>query len=260
MKKWFGFTLLLLALGVWGCDNCGNSIVEAEEGEECDDGNFDDGDGCSSLCTWEPGYGPQSSTPVDSGTTQTQPSNPTPSQPSNPTPIQTTPVCGNGTVESGEECDDGNTKNGDGCSSSCKTETTSCPEIGSNCSHDSCCNGGLYACENGVIVAYDCNGGSYCDSYDGLFDCVDSCSSSDTSYDMLGVGDCDGEDEAFEYSMCKKGETTGKYGEFWGYFAYGYCTDENNIMYCSNGELIEDSCECIGNETDDGAFDDYCAE
>ncbi len=32
------------------------------------------------------------------------------------------PVCGNGVVEEGEECDDGNTENGDGCSSSCLIE------------------------------------------------------------------------------------------------------------------------------------------
>jgi len=34
------------------------------------------------------------------------------------------PVCGNGILESGEECDDGNTKNGDGCSSACQKEKT----------------------------------------------------------------------------------------------------------------------------------------
>ncbi|MBD3157132.1 hypothetical protein GF369_04875 [Candidatus Peregrinibacteria bacterium] len=31
-------------------------------------------------------------------------------------------VCGNGTVEEGEECDDGNTEDGDGCDSNCKIE------------------------------------------------------------------------------------------------------------------------------------------
>ena len=31
-------------------------------------------------------------------------------------------VCGNGNVETGEDCDDGNNKNGDGCSDSCKVE------------------------------------------------------------------------------------------------------------------------------------------
>ncbi len=33
-----------------------------------------------------------------------------------------TPVCGNGTVESGEQCDDGNTRSGDGCSTTCQVE------------------------------------------------------------------------------------------------------------------------------------------
>ena len=37
-------------------------------------------------------------------------------------------VCGNGTVESGEQCDDHNTTNGDGCSSTCMVESTSCVE------------------------------------------------------------------------------------------------------------------------------------
>jgi len=35
---------------------------------------------------------------------------------------EVTAVCGNGTVESGEQCDDGNTTSGDGCDSSCQTE------------------------------------------------------------------------------------------------------------------------------------------
>ncbi len=30
------------------------------------------------------------------------------------------PVCGNGVFEQNEECDDGNTVDGDGCSSACK--------------------------------------------------------------------------------------------------------------------------------------------
>ena len=34
------------------------------------------------------------------------------------------PSCGNGVVESGEQCDDSNTNNGDGCSSACLTEST----------------------------------------------------------------------------------------------------------------------------------------
>jgi cysteine-rich repeat protein len=35
---------------------------------------------------------------------------------------ETTPVCGNGDTEFGEQCDDGNQQDGDGCSSACKLE------------------------------------------------------------------------------------------------------------------------------------------
>lgn len=38
-------------------------------------------------------------------------------------------VCGNGIVESGEECDDGNLANGDGCDSSCMDEPAQVPEF-----------------------------------------------------------------------------------------------------------------------------------
>ncbi len=33
------------------------------------------------------------------------------------------PVCGNGALETGEQCDDGNTTSGDGCSATCQTES-----------------------------------------------------------------------------------------------------------------------------------------
>jgi len=37
--------------------------------------------------------------------------------------IYLTPVCGNGVIETGETCDDGNTVNGDGCFENCTTES-----------------------------------------------------------------------------------------------------------------------------------------
>ncbi len=37
-------------------------------------------------------------------------------------PLNVTPVCGNGVVEGSEQCDDGNTVDGDGCSATCTTE------------------------------------------------------------------------------------------------------------------------------------------
>ncbi|MDP3026579.1 MAG: MopE-related protein [Nanoarchaeota archaeon] len=64
---------------------CGNN--KTETGEECDDGNLINGDGCSSICK-----------------------------------LETAVVCGNNKTELGEECDDGNLIDDDGCSSECKTE------------------------------------------------------------------------------------------------------------------------------------------
>ncbi|MEP6862757.1 MAG: myxococcus cysteine-rich repeat containing protein [Deltaproteobacteria bacterium] len=43
---------------------------------------------------------------------------------------QQQPTCGNGVVDPGETCDDGNTNNGDGCSSTCQTENTAAPRVG----------------------------------------------------------------------------------------------------------------------------------
>ncbi|MDC3961666.1 DUF4215 domain-containing protein [Polyangium jinanense] len=64
---------------------CGDGIVHP--GEECDDGNVVDGDGCQADCT-----------------------------------LPSASVCGNGVRETGEQCDDSNTKNLDGCDSACKFE------------------------------------------------------------------------------------------------------------------------------------------
>ena len=49
------------------------------------------------------------------------------------------PVCGNGILEQGEGCDDGNTVNGDGCSSICQLECISEPEVCDGIDND--CNG-----------------------------------------------------------------------------------------------------------------------
>ena len=35
---------------------CGDGIVETSQHEQCDDGNAVPGDGCSGICTLEPGY------------------------------------------------------------------------------------------------------------------------------------------------------------------------------------------------------------
>jgi cysteine-rich repeat protein len=64
--------------------DCGDAVLEF--GEECDDGNSEDGDGCTAECRMEPS------------------------------------TCGNGLREGSEACDDGNSLSGDGCSADCKSD------------------------------------------------------------------------------------------------------------------------------------------
>lgn len=94
---------------------CGNG--NQEDGEECDDGNLVDGDGCSSICEIEeipePYCGDE--TCNNDETCSTCPSD------CGQCPVE--PFCGDGNLDEGEECDDGNLINGDGCSSECKIET-----------------------------------------------------------------------------------------------------------------------------------------
>jgi cysteine-rich repeat protein len=54
------------------------------------------------------------------------------------------PVCGNGVVEAGEQCDDGNNANGDCCSSQCQREAAGspCTSDGDACTTDACDAGG----------------------------------------------------------------------------------------------------------------------
>ena len=93
---------------------CGNGITET--GEECDDGNTINGDGCSSTCTTETStYAPSTGTATIE----------TPSSGSGGGIQYTGPaICGNGNIDVGEDCDDGNTTDGDGCSSTCGKEVS----------------------------------------------------------------------------------------------------------------------------------------
>ena len=88
---------------VYGPSNSSNTVLGSEQ---CDDGNKIPFDGCSPTCTNEPLC----------GTTNTYLANPT------PTTYQCFAHCGDGLVLPPEQCDDGNTLNGDGCDSNCKVE------------------------------------------------------------------------------------------------------------------------------------------
>ena len=88
---------------------CGNGVLEEHLGEECDDGNRNKAgkgaDGCNNACKVQNGWECDED---ESGKSYCE---------------LIPKTCGNGIFEPelGEQCDDGNKKNGDGCNRLCKT-------------------------------------------------------------------------------------------------------------------------------------------
>ena len=81
-------------------------------------------------------------------------------------------VCGNSIVEAGEQCDDGNTLDGDCCSSTCQFEAVDspCPD-GQFCNGSETCDG-AGSCQAGTPV--DCNDGVGCTD-DSCDEAADAC-------------------------------------------------------------------------------------
>ncbi len=137
---------------------CGDGIQNL--GEACDDGNTNNGDGCSSECKVElncecKDFGQ----PCEcSGKEEPKPEN----------------KCGNGVRESGEECDDGNLQNGDGCPVDCSyiEDGYGCPPSGGACW---LLNPPEPPPEDDKCGDYELNEGEQCD--DGAKDDGDGCSS-----------------------------------------------------------------------------------
>ncbi len=94
---------------------CGDGAVAA--GEQCDDGNNVDGDGCDSQCRNEEGCGNgriEGGEACDDGNRD--------NGDGCDANCQVEVVCGNAQIEGDEQCDDGNNTNGDGCSATCQVE------------------------------------------------------------------------------------------------------------------------------------------
>jgi cysteine-rich repeat protein len=93
--------------------------------EQCEDGNSANGDGCTSSCTLEfCGDGIIN----NNGTEACDP--PGTALCTNSCTIRDLAFCGDGEMDGGEECDDGNTDDGDGCSASCELEPAPMPDAG----------------------------------------------------------------------------------------------------------------------------------
>ena len=117
-----------------GALKCGNGKVEAGEG--CDDGATTVGDGCDAACKVELGGACTANEGCQSGACNLTGGN--------PGVCVAAGICGNGVRETGEACDDGNTKAADGCNATCKIETgTSCNDKTPGVVGDSGCESGV---------------------------------------------------------------------------------------------------------------------
>ena len=151
---------------------CGNGVLE--EGEECDDGNWDYGDGCDDFCIVECGYeceGPNcytvcgdmikaGSESCDSTIGCAEYCLPLPEfdceKDSNICHPEGEVYCGDGLVTGEEECDDMNNENGDCCNEFCKLECGFYWHDEHRC--DTFCGDGIIAGDE------ECDGGEDCTS------------------------------------------------------------------------------------------------
>jgi len=141
---------------------CGNGVIDP--GEECDDGNTTSGDGCSSSCQIEPGWqcpGGATGVGADAGTGDAGAGDAaTTADGGSPAGGKCVQIkCGDGIVETGEACDDGNAVSGDGCSATCQVEKGwSCPTPNQPCVAAKCGDGvvaGTETCDDGNTVSGD---------------------------------------------------------------------------------------------------------
>ncbi|MBM4319358.1 MAG: DUF4215 domain-containing protein, partial [Deltaproteobacteria bacterium] len=197
---------------------CGDGIVGA--GEVCDDGNLDEGDGCRNDCTLPPNCPPPGT--VNGHPDRCSASCPCPAGEGDcdgngqcganlvcgqdngarsglaaDVDVCTAPGCGDGIVGLGEECDDGDLDDGDGCNSQCRT-VLRCPPAGLQpghpdyCTADCPCPAGGGDCDDatqcaaGLVCGQD-NGARF-----GLPAAVDVCTAAGCGDGIVGPGEqCD---------------------------------------------------------------------
>ncbi|MCP5468137.1 MAG: DUF4215 domain-containing protein [Deltaproteobacteria bacterium] len=235
MKRWkwlvLPFSLLVLAAAGCGDDeDCGNGVVDA--GEQCDDGNNINGDGCENTCTI--------------------------------TIVEDT--CGDGILDDGEECDDGNADDTDACLSTCVAATCGDGQVqegveacddGNNVDGDGCqadCAVTLNFCSNGIHEI-----GEECD--DGNTDNGDGCES-DCKLTPLG-GDCgngvkEGDEECDDADLNNKDGCTVQCKEnVCGDFIVNVGVEECDDGNTDNGDGCESDCKLtpLGGNCTNGALD-----
>ncbi|MBW2398913.1 MAG: alkaline phosphatase family protein, partial [Deltaproteobacteria bacterium] len=179
--------------------------------------------------------------------------------------VLNTSVCGDWVVSAGEDCDDGNTADGDCCSSTCSYETPGSPcDDGDACTSPDTCDG-AGSCDAGAPVVCDdslfCNGVESCDSGlgcqagsppncdDGTFCTDDSCDEGLTQcVNAVVHGNCsnglfcDGDETCDPALDCQAGTPV----------------DCNDGLLCTDDACIEATDQCANTPVvcDNGSFCD----
>lgn len=171
---------------------CGDGVLDADLGETCDDGNAENGDGCSATCDVEVGFecagdGNPCYTVCGDGILSAAEQCDEGLGNAGATcnaDCTLTAFCGDGLVAPGEECDDGNAVDGDGCAASCQVEVGFvCGAPGEPCDVTVCGDGiiaGAEVCDEGANNGpgyaqcnYDCTWGPFCG--DGVVQASEMC-------------------------------------------------------------------------------------
>ena len=153
-------------------------------------------------------------------------------------------VCGNGVLDAGEDCDDGNTVDGDCCSSLCFFEVAGslCSDDGNVCTDNLCDGAGACAAINNNAPCDDglfCNGPDACfggtcnthagDPCAGGTECADSCDEAAGDCNTAADTPCSDDGNVCTDNLCD---------------GAGACATINNNAPCDDGDVctLGDSC------------------
>jgi len=190
------------------------------------------------------------------------------------------PTCGNGILDPGEDCDDGNTQSGDGCSKLCKLEcgyTCNCGDPTKLCIYLVVCGDGIRssseACDDGNTNSGDgCSANCQVEAHwqchvpgrrctptcgDGILLGTETCDDGNTV-----AGDGCGENCLIEGAgqYCGDGVISGAEecddGAFNNDAEYGACTTKCRYSFCGDG-IVNGSEECdLGNDRNGAVYGD----
>ncbi len=226
---------------------CADGTINA--GEQCDDGNTSNGDGCNNACQCEYTW-------VDSGGCGTPPCNAV-QKPQSGTSLSAqcaatsqciSCLCGNGAPDAGEECDDSNSANGDGCSAACVCEYTAW--VNSACSPAGGCPAGQMqqtrtslsaSCTNVSQCVADASCGS-CTAVGGACGAPADCCTGSTCVSSVCTScgainsACSAESDCCSGSCCDATDPLNVWGDRCP--VIGLCT---GVHYCGDGICTDDT-------------------